>query len=217
MCFSANASFTIGASLTLVGILSLSYARQLKERMLAAIPFLFGIQQIAEGIVWKGMENNNDMLITYGAYTFLLFAFFFWPIWLPLTMYTLEPHEKRKKVLKIFFILGVCLGTFLMYHILTQGIIIEMFDCQIKYSIGLDHKVLINTLAYLIITIVPFFIVMNPMVNIMGIAVAISYLIAYLFYVNVLISVWCFFVALISFFSIYLIYQIHQERPRRRK
>ena len=184
--------------------------------MLAAIPLFFGIQQIAEGIVWKGMEQNNDMLITYGAYTFLFFAFFFWPVWLPLTMYTLEPHEKRRIVLTVLTICGLGLGIYLVHMASNDSIFVQMFDCQIMYGLATERSYLVVTILYLIVTIVPFFIVLNPWVNLMGAAVAISYLISYLFYTQVLVSVWCFFVAVISFFSILLIYQLQQNGQRKR-
>lgn len=216
MCFSATVSFTAGTSLSLVGILSLSYAHSLKQRMLAAIPLFFGIQQIAEGIVWKGMQNNNDLLITYGAYTFLFFAFFFWPVWVPLTMYTIEPNKKRRIVLAALTVLGLGLGMYLVQLAINNRMFVQMFDCHIMYGLAREQTYLVETILYLIATVVPCFIVLNPWVNLMGAAIAASYLITYFFYTQVLVSVWCFFVAIISFFSIVIIHTLNHTHKRKR-
>jgi hypothetical protein len=45
MCFSATASFSAGAFLLGLGSLTLKSARSPRERMFAAIPLLFAIQQ----------------------------------------------------------------------------------------------------------------------------------------------------------------------------
>src|SRR3990172_555766 len=176
MCFSATVSFVAGSALSLVGLVSISYAQSLKQRMIAIIPLSFGIQQIAEGFVWKGIETQSDMLVYYGAHAFLFFAFFFWPIWIPLTMRTIESHEKRRLVLTAFIIMGAAIACYLMYQVATYGILVHMTDCHIMYAIGTTQSHLIHMLIYLMVIVVPFFIVLNPHINIMGIAIAVSYL-----------------------------------------
>ena len=213
MCFSATASFTAGSTLTLVGLLSVSYAQSLKQRMIAAIPLCFGLQQMAEGIVWRGMENNNSDLIAYGAYGFLFFAFFFWPIWVPLSMYTIEPNPKRRIALRALTAVGIGLGCYLLYHILNTGILVKMFECHIQYDPKISSALILpGMIIYLIVTVVPFFIVLNPFVNLMGAALAASYLLTHLFYTEVLISVWCFFAAIISFFAIWVIQRMRSNK-----
>jgi hypothetical protein len=216
MCFSATVSFVAGATLSLVGLLSISYAQTLKQRMFAAIPLSFGIQQIAEGIVWKGIEARSDMLVSYGAYTFLFFAFFFWPIWVPLTMRTIESHAKRVLVLNVCLLMGIALGSFLMYQVINYGIFVRLVDCHIMYAVGVNQSYFIPMLIYLLATVVPFFIVLNPRVNLMGIAMAFSYLLTYLFYLTTLVSVWCFFAAIVSFFAVWIIISLAPTDKRKR-
>ena len=52
MCFSATASFSVGAILLGLGTLTLKAARRPPELVLAAIPLLFAIQQLSEGVIW---------------------------------------------------------------------------------------------------------------------------------------------------------------------
>jgi len=51
MCFSATASFSAGAILLGLGTLTLKSARRPRELVLAAIPLLFAIQQLIEGVI----------------------------------------------------------------------------------------------------------------------------------------------------------------------
>ena len=51
MCFSATASFSAGAFLLGLGTLTLKSARRPRELPFAAIPLLFAIQQLSEGVI----------------------------------------------------------------------------------------------------------------------------------------------------------------------
>ena len=52
MCFSASASFAAGTALVAVGAVTLSKAGHRAELGYAAIPLLFGVQQLIEGVIW---------------------------------------------------------------------------------------------------------------------------------------------------------------------
>jgi hypothetical protein len=51
MCFSATASFVSGSVLTIAGAISLSSAKKNNQKLFAAIPLIFGIQQLFECLV----------------------------------------------------------------------------------------------------------------------------------------------------------------------
>ena len=51
MCFSASASFSAGVALLGVSVLTLRATRAPRELPLAAIPLLFALQQLTEGVV----------------------------------------------------------------------------------------------------------------------------------------------------------------------
>ena len=58
MCFSATASFTTGLLLLALGTVTLRMAQRPIERPDAAIPLLFGVQQLSEGLVWLGLTGG---------------------------------------------------------------------------------------------------------------------------------------------------------------
>lgn len=214
MCFSATASFVAGAGLAITGLRSFAYTRTYSKRLLAMVPFCFGIQQISEGFVWRGMQTGYQPFVFYGSHIFLFFAFFFWPVWVPLAMRGIEPNKTRQALLSGLLILGLVIGCLLMYHISMDGFLVTMFDCHIKYIPQFDTTKLNGIVWYLFVTVAPFFISSHFLAKLMGCAVAIAYLVTHYFYTQVLISVWCFFAALISVFSIALIYHLKLKSSR---
>ena len=61
MCFSASASFIAGTSLSAVGVAALRNTKARSEQPLAAIPLLFGIQQLTEGVICDGALPCGDV------------------------------------------------------------------------------------------------------------------------------------------------------------
>jgi len=64
MCFSATASFSAGAVLRGIGALTLKAARRPCEWPFAAIPLLFAIQQLIEGMIWLTFSADASLLNT---------------------------------------------------------------------------------------------------------------------------------------------------------
>ena len=72
MCFSAPASFIASGGLAVLGGVSFVTAKK-EDKILAAIPILFAIQQFCEGIQWIYLNSGSSSLIA--GYLFLFFAF----------------------------------------------------------------------------------------------------------------------------------------------
>jgi len=58
MCYSATASFVAGGGLTVVGLMTLRRTTNRAELPLAAIPLLFGVQQLVEGVIWLSFRYD---------------------------------------------------------------------------------------------------------------------------------------------------------------
>lgn len=54
MCFSASASF---------GVASIKKTHHPSQLLFASIPFIFGVQQIAEGLLWLTLSNPDYLNI----------------------------------------------------------------------------------------------------------------------------------------------------------
>lgn len=90
MCFSATASFAVAGALGVAGALSVYKTKKQFHLFFSAIPLLFATQQAAEGFVWLGLNGVCPQLLTTAMYTFLFFAFIFWPFWIPFSLWIRE-------------------------------------------------------------------------------------------------------------------------------
>src|SRR4051794_12098656 len=60
MCFSAPASFIVGATLIAAGVATFQRAQSWREMPLGAVPLLFAGQQFVEGVLWLRLESGTD-------------------------------------------------------------------------------------------------------------------------------------------------------------
>ena len=213
MCFSTESSFIAVAFLTAISIACAKKVKKKQHYMLAAIPLIFAIQQLTEGILWLSNTRDWPQVQTITPYLFLFFAFFLWPMWIPLSLRLIEPEKNRQKQLTILSMLGILLGAYLYQTVLSHGITAQILDCHIYYNIPLSWpEHVVGTVLYLLCTVAAFFVSSLPIMWLMGILVALAYVVSYLFYYTYLTSVWCFFAAILSGF-VYVILG-HLERKK---
>ncbi len=62
MCFSANSSFGTGIILAVISVASLKKVQYLNHVYFAAIPLIFCIQQITEGLLWLVLQTQFMLL-----------------------------------------------------------------------------------------------------------------------------------------------------------
>lgn len=214
MCFSPEASFIASAFLAVMTVVSyrqviLQKAKVLEKLGLVLIPGGFAVQQFFEGMVWLSLLNNTtDLLKKIAIYGFIFFAFIFWPAYLPICMYRLEQNGLARKILKLFIVIGIGTALLLLERVICLGVTAQIANCHIMYSSNIAQFSLLLTwivmIAYLLATVGAMLVSTFPGMRLVGIIIGFTYLAAYLFYLNFLISVWCFFAA-ISSWLIYLL------------
>ena len=216
MCFSASASFTAAAFLIPAGGYAIYSSLELKRYhylLLACIPFFFGIQQLTEGGVWLALAAENSSYIHLFSLGFVFFSHFFWPFWIPLSIYILTKKQrcKRSWIMLLITIIGTILGLVSYIPIAMNAYSIQTHMCanSIQYNTHTILDALINThigkYAYIGIIILPALISRDWAVKLFGVLIFFSVLATYLFYSYAFNSVWCFFSAVISMYIIYII------------
>ena len=116
MCLSAEVSFAASVFLVGGGIFATWKATQINMRYLpvALMPLFAGIQQFMEGNVWIGMNGGDPFTVLWGAMGFIFFTWFMWPIWIPISVYVLEPPDSpRKRLFLLFSMIGIAFGLLL--------------------------------------------------------------------------------------------------------
>lgn len=218
MCFSAEASFTAAAVLTVTGIVTLRTTTSPVQFCFALIPLLFAIQQFSEGFIWLYLKHEigSQFLFAISKKTFLIFAFLIWPIWIPLSFLLIEPKNSRRLLLWFNLFIGLGLSILYITYVKNQEMSVLVVKNSIQYRGEFPHPNLL-TILYVTSVLLPIFISSLKNVWIFGILIAIAYLIAEYFYAATFFSVWCFFSAIVSL-TIYKIMKENQysleEKPR---
>lgn len=207
MCFSAEISFGASAVISTVGVIAVKKNLNRKELYFAMIPLMFGIQQFFEGWLWVALQNegyrSTEVLATYG---FLIFAQLIWPVWVPLSVYMIEKNRKRKQLIAGSLALGVAMFLLLGYRMVMYDVGAHIDHHHIYYMVG--HFASTNWWSgalYLLPAVFPFVFSGIRKINILGIIMLLFFVISKVFYLKYMISVWCFFAAVLSIYILYIL------------
>ncbi len=197
MCFSASASFIAGTSLSAIGVAALKKTRTKAEVPFALIPLLFGIQQLIEGVIWLTFRYDAPLLKHTMTYLYSGFSHVLWPLYVPFAMGFMESARWRKKVMWAFEVAGVSVGLYLLYFIVTRPVVAEIAGRHIVYDS--PHFYLIPVMVlYLTSTCLTGFFSTHGFVKLFGVLMLLSFIAAYIVHAMALVSIWCFFAAVLS-------------------
>jgi general stress protein CsbA len=207
MCFSAGASFAGGALISTIGVLTVRKNNDSSSRVFAAMPLIFGVQQISEGFVWVALQSpGNDLMLNISAYVFLFAALILWPSYVPLSVLLLEKERGGRRIMIPLLVLGLLVSAYYGVRLLSSEVYPVISSHHIKYTGEFPQKWARLVFAgYATATLVPLFISSRRKVWLLGLLMALSCLITGIFYKEYLTSVWCFFAALISIMIYFII------------
>lgn len=197
MCFSATASFTTGTFLLGLGALTLKAARGPRDLPFAAIPLLFSIQQLIEGVIWLTFDFDAPRLNAVMTHAYSFFSHVLWPVYVPLAVLLIEPPGMRRRLLFAFVAGGAAVGAYLLYALMAFPIVSRPTGLHIEYVSPHFFAAAVMTL-YLLSTACSPILSTHRMVKVFGVLAALSFAGAYYFYASWFISVWCFFAAILS-------------------
>ena len=220
MCFSAEASFTVGAALIPAGAYCLWSAAVKKPSHLglAAVPLIFGLQQISEGFVWLGLHRLDAELTRSASLAFLFFALAFWPFWFPTLTTLMEPVPRRRLAFGLFSVLAS--GWFwVLYFPLLVGpaellrTTIEHHSIAYQYpDLAIYEWVPRNVLRvlYFLSVALPLLLSSETWGKVPGLVLGVSAVIAAVAYHHAFVSVWCFFAAVLAGYLCVVFYRMPQ-------
>jgi hypothetical protein len=132
-----------------------------------------------------------------------------WPFWIPYTTWRMEKDHRRKKLLNRFLWLGSFVTIGVCVILLMHPVKPVATHHHLHYAFDLSPLVkkliMAFTVLYILATIVtPFLSGVNKM-KWLGIVFLVSYFFAVIFFNGFVISVWCFFAALLSFVVLWIL------------
>ncbi len=206
MCFSASASFGAGVVLTVIGTAAIRKTQHPSQLLFASIPFIFGVQQLAEGILWLSLPNPG-YLNTQKTFThiFLFFAQVVWPMWVPISILLFEKSTTRKNIQNLLVGAGIVVGVYLAYCLIAFKVEAKIVGHHITYQQDYPSSLRIfGLIFYALATLAPPFFSHIKHMWMLAVSILISYAVTAIFYEHYFVSVWCFFSSIISL-SIYVI------------
>ncbi|OFX05688.1 MAG: hypothetical protein A3D94_12620 [Alphaproteobacteria bacterium RIFCSPHIGHO2_12_FULL_66_14] len=198
MCFSASASFVTAGVTGAIGLVVLSRVSDPRELPLAATPLIFAVHQGIEGLLWLNLPSAPDGALSKAlTFLYLFFAEAFWPLYAPIAVWLIEPNEKRRRLMAVCLVIGAGVGVYLFWWILGHPYVATIVDGHIVYAAAYRQPVAVGA-AYLAATGLPLLLSSQRTVVVLGAIVLAGLLVAYAFYWEAFISVWCFFAAAAS-------------------
>jgi hypothetical protein len=197
MCFSATASFTAGALLLGAGVLTVRLARGPRELPLAAIPLLFSVQQLIEGVIWLTFSYEAPRLNATMTHVYSVFSHVLWPVYVPVAVLLIEPAGWRRTTLWVLFAAGAAVAAYLMYMLVAFPIVSRATGQHIEYVSPHFFAAAVMS-VYLLSTAISPTVSTHRWVNVFGALALASFAAAYYFYARWFISVWCLFAAVLS-------------------
>lgn len=210
MCFSTTASFSAGILLLGIGTLTLRSATRPRQWPFAAIPLLFAVQQLSEGVIWLTFSADTPLINTVMTYVYSFFSHVLWPVYLPVAVLMIEPPGGRRRALTTLIVAGSAVGFYLLYVLVAYPVVSRPTGQHVEYDSPHFFAMEVMLLYLVSTTISPLLSSLRG-VRVFGALALLSFGAAYYFYATWFISVWCFFAALLSF----VIY-FHFTRPKAR-
>jgi hypothetical protein len=194
----------------LIGAAAIVKARTIPQGLFAGIPLIFSVQQLAEGMLWLSFKNTSlEAVQPFFTYTFLVFAMMLWPVWIPLTIRLMEKDARRKKIMNILLAIGVLVSigvgcVLLLYkvHVISSH---HHIHYRVDFPTGTRSLIVPFSLLYFIAAIVTPFISGIKRMKWLAVGFLASYLFAIIFYSGFVVSVWCYFAAILSIVVLWIL------------
>ena len=217
MCFSDEASFTVGIALIPSGVYCI-WAAALKKPSflgLAAVPLFFGMQQISEGFVWQAIHHEDAAQIRNASLVFLFFALAFWPFWFLFLGAVMEPRPRRRGMFIVLSVLATGWFWVLFYPLLMDQVSlttqVKHHSIQFLYDDLAIYHFIPNTplrVLYFLSVALPPLLGSESWGRIPGLVLGASALLAVVVFDYAFVSVWCFFAAALSIYCCVIFYRL---------
>lgn len=198
MCFSPQADFVAGVVVAGVGVETLRRVRARRELILGALPLLFGIHQLVEGLVWLGLRGQVPRGLGDAAKeAYILYAHAVLPAIVPLGFMLLEPDRRRSRAMLVMACLGVLLGVYLLWQVTAYPVGAQEEARCIDYTTHTPNDALIG-LLYITATCGPALISSRRYLRWFGMVSLVGVIVTAAVRVDELTSLWCLYVAVVS-------------------
>ena len=214
MCFSSTASFISAATLIAAGTTGIFLTKNKAYQRLSTVPIIFGLQQAAEGFLWKALKHPEfSQYIQPLTIAFLFIAWIVWPMYIPWVFRKIDSPKKNNLVFNILFSFGIMVSLFYTYTLIAFIPRAEIQENHIAYHWN-EYRNYVNifNILYVISVLLPPFYTRNKSLWILGSVHIIMFIFSYVFLVHYLISVWCFLSAVSSIIILFVVLENNKSK-----
>ena len=111
MCLAPEVDLVAGAAITVFAVDAIRHNRAGRTAPLALLPAVFAVHTFTSAFVWWGLRGVVPQVVGDAATTFFMFiAFVFLPIYVPISVFLLEPKGWRRDALLLLAGAGTVSG-----------------------------------------------------------------------------------------------------------
>ena len=211
MCFSAEADFAAAAVVGTIGVVTLRQVRTRRELIVGSLPLLFAVHQLVEGFVWLGFSGQVSAEVGEAAmYVYVIYAFAILPMLVPIGFLLLEPLAGHRRLLRPFVVLGIVVGLFYLWHVVTDPVVAIEHPHGIEYKSGALGGYF-AAIAYVVATCGPALLSSRRYLQWFGVVNLIAAGAAFSVHQVEFASIWCLYAALAS---LLILEYFRRERDR---
>ncbi|WP_406464136.1 hypothetical protein OH768_50615 [Streptomyces sp. NBC_01622] len=191
MCWSAKADLVAGAGVLAVGVACVARTRRPADLPLATLPWLLGIHQIVESLVWAAGGGAGAATVTWAVIALPLVA-----VWVPAAVWCAAPPQARPR-LAVLLAIGAATAVALAYALVAHPVTSEIRGHTVGYVVNLSHPQLVIA-GYLVATVGSLLLSGDRGLLGLGILIAVGALVCWTLWELEFVSTWCAVAALSS-------------------
>lgn len=108
MCFDPKVDVVVGVATSVIAASTLKRTKNPQVLPLATIPAVFAIHLFSSAIVWLGLQGEVPRgSLEVAKFSYLCIAFVFWPTYIPLALFLIEPESRRRIALSALIAVGI--------------------------------------------------------------------------------------------------------------
>ena len=173
---------------------------------------LAGIQQLLEAHVWMGVNNTDPTMIWWASMGYIFFSWLMYPMWIPLSIYVLEPPGSRRKLPLLGLALaGLAFGLTLyvphLFHPDWVDVKVNRHSLAYEDTMFLDYLIprALTYTIYIFLLVTPALISTYLHLRLFGLTLIAVLAIVYAFLTYAYISFFCLLAGLATLHLIYII------------
>ncbi|MFJ6894252.1 DUF6629 family protein [Streptomyces hokutonensis] len=184
MCWSAKADLVAGAGVLAVGVACVARTRRPADLPLAALPWLLGVHQIVESLVWAAGGGAGAATVTWAVIALPLLA-----VWVPAGVWCAAPPQARPRI-AVLLAIGAATAAALAYALVAHPVTSEIRGHTVGYVVDLAHPQLVIA-GYLVATVGSLLLSGDRGLLVLGVLVTVGALVCWTLWELEFVSTWC--------------------------